>query len=320
MDYLKHKATNILVSGKTSHMFKPSQICVCICTFKKPDLLRQLLAKLEAQESDGLFEYSIVIVDNDKYESARKAVESHIRQSKVSVTYLVEPRQNIALARNKAIENAEGDFVSFIDDDEYPPPKWLLRLYTAFKTYNPNGGVLGPVVPYYPEGTPQWLIKSKICDRPNHRTGTVLDWNMTRTGNVLLARPMLRETYPLFDSKKGRTGGEDKVFFKMLIEHGYTFIWCQEAHVFEVVYKDRWKLSHYIHRSLMRGGVEGREHGIFSLYVLRSLLSLSYYTFFLAVSMFRGRHQIFKNVIKVVYDFARFIGCLGLVFEKERRD
>ena len=29
--------------------------------------------------------------------------------------YCVEPRQNIALTRNKAIEHAKGDFIAFID-------------------------------------------------------------------------------------------------------------------------------------------------------------------------------------------------------------
>ena len=302
-------------------MSQRHHICVCICTYKRPELLKRLLSKLEEQETEGLFDYSIVIVDNDRFESARQTVESCAWQSKISISYYVEPEQNIALARNKAVKNANGDFMGFIDDDEYPSNKWLLKLYTAFNTYKPNGGVLGPVIPYYPEGTPQWLIKSKICDRPNHPTGSILDWNMTRTGNVLLSRKIFREKEFLFDSQKGRIGGEDKEFFKLLMKHGYSFIWCREADVHEVVYPDRWKLSYYLYRSLMMGGDAGKEYGKNSAYYLiRSLVSLLCYTVFLSVSIFSGKHYIYRYVIKVVYDFARVVGCLGIVFVKGRRD
>lgn len=302
-------------------MSQKHHISVCICTYKRPELLRQLLSKLEEQKSEGLFEYSIVIVDNDRFESARQTAESCARQTKISISYYVEPEQNIALARNKAIENAKGDFIGFIDDDEYPSKTWLLNLYTAFNTYKPNGGVLGPVVPYYPEGTPRWLIKSKICDRPNHPTGTILDWNMTRTGNVLLSRRIFRKKGFLFDSKKGRIGGEDKELFKLLMEHGYSFIWCHEADVHEVVYPDRWELSYYLCRSLMMGGYAGKEYSKNSAYYLiRSLVSLLGYTVFLSVSIFSGKHYIYKYFIRVVYDFARVMGCLGIVFVKGRRD
>jgi glycosyltransferase involved in cell wall biosynthesis len=283
-------------------------------------MLLKLLSKFEEQVTNNLFYYSVVIVDNDKYESARQTVESYAKHSNLQIRYFVEIEQNISLARNRALKNSEGDFIGLIDDDEYPPTAWLLNLYTSFNTYKPSGGVLGPVVPVYPEGTPQWLIKSKICDRPNPPTGTLLDWNMTRTGNVLISRGIFKENGFIFDSKKGRTGGEDKDFFKILIEHGYSFIWCREAPVYEVIYEDRWKLSHYLHRSLMMGGVEGKEHGIFSLYLIRSLISLLCYSVSLCVSIFRGRHNIYKNVIRVVYDYARVMGCLGFVFEKERRE
>ncbi len=301
-------------------MSKRHHICVCICTFKRPELLRQLLSNLEEQKTEGFFDYSIVIVDNDKLESARQVVENFARQSRISIGYEVEPVQNIALARNRAIENADGDFIGLIDDDEFPSSRWLLNLYTAFNTYKPNGGVLGPVIPYYPEGAPQWLIKSKICVRPNHPTGTMLDWNMTRAGNVLLSKKIFNENRFLFDAKKGRTGGEDKELFKLLMEHGYSFIWCREADVYEVVYPDRWKLSHYLYRSLMNGGVTGKEYGKYLTYFVRSLVSLVCYTTLLSISIFSGRHYIYKYFIRVVYDFGRIMGCFGIVFEKERRD
>jgi len=298
-----------------------NHICVCICTYKRPDYLVKLLTELEKQETGGLFVFSIVIVDNDSSESARETVERYAAQSKISITYDVEPKQNIALARNKTLENATGDFVAFIDDDEYPSNTWLRDLYRAFITYKPNGGILGPVIPYYPEGTPKWLIKSKICDRSNPPTGTILNVEMTRTGNALLSRKIFQEGSFVFDEKYGRCGGEDKELFKILIDRGYQFIWCREAGAYEVVNQSRWKLSHYLYRAVLNGGDNGKWYCKGSaVYFMRALLSFIYYTGLLSVSIFMGKHYIYKYLIKVVFDFARILGCFGIAFVTVRRD
>src|SRR5712664_2193634 len=162
-------------------------ITVCICTHKRPELLKKLLQELADQDTGGLFTYSIVIVDNDRLQSAEVAVADFATKSKVGIKYCMEPRQNIALARNRTIENASGDFVAFIDDDEFPTKQWLLSLFHICDKSS-AAGVLGPVLPYFDDGVPQWIVKGKFYDRPQHRTGTVLNWQQTRTGNVLLQR------------------------------------------------------------------------------------------------------------------------------------
>jgi succinoglycan biosynthesis protein ExoM len=301
-------------------MLKNDHICVCICTYKRPELLKLLLSKLEEQVTESHFDYSIVIVDNHRLESARSTVESYARQSKISIRYFVEPEQNIALARNKAVENAKGDYIAFIDDDEFPSNTWLIRLYAAFNKYKPSGGVLGPVIPYYPVGTPKWLVKSKICERPNHPTGTKLDWNMTRTGNVLLTGKIFIGKKNYFNEKKGRTGGEDKLLFQQLMKLGFSFIWCQEADVYETIYPDRWKLSHYLNRRLCIGGEAGRENGVYSVALTRSLVAILVYTALLSVSILMGKRYTYKYLLNIVYHFARVMGCFGIVLERGRRD
>ena len=116
-----------------------SHISVCICTYKRPELLRQLLIELGRQDTAELFGYSIVVADNDRAESARSVVRVFSENSQIAVNYCVEPEQNIALARNKALENASGDFVAFIDDDELPARNWLLTLFETCNRYRADG-------------------------------------------------------------------------------------------------------------------------------------------------------------------------------------
>src|SRR5262249_17311235 len=95
-------------------------ISVCICTYKRTDLLPRLLVGLKDQETGGLFSYSVTVADNDGLRSAENVVNKFAAESAISVKYCVEPQQNISLARNTAVANSTGEFVAFIDDDEFP--------------------------------------------------------------------------------------------------------------------------------------------------------------------------------------------------------
>lgn len=232
-------------------MTHKNHIGVCICTYKRPGQLGRLIAELQRQVSLGLFDLSINIVDNDGSESARSTVEAHARQSHVSISYHVEPRQNIALARNMAIEHAEGDFFALIDDDELPGPQWLLGLYRAISRSSADG-ILGPVLPRYEKEPPRWVVRGRLFDRPSYASGRVLDWQDTRTGNALLKADLFKGGHDWFRPEFG-SGGEDRDFFRRKIEEGRTFVWCKEAPVFENVPPERWKMTVLLKRALLRG-------------------------------------------------------------------
>src|SRR5262245_37392378 len=107
-----------------------SHITVCICTYKRPLLLKRLLNDVGRQDTGGMFTISIVVVDNDRAETAKPVVQEFATASTVPVNYFVEPQQNIALARNRAVLNAKGDFIACVDDDEFPIEGWLRNLFT----------------------------------------------------------------------------------------------------------------------------------------------------------------------------------------------
>jgi len=165
-------------------------ITVCICTFKRPNLLKRLLDALERQITEGLFSYSVVVADNDYKQSAKDVVSGFAANSSISVVYCVEPEQNIALVRNKALENAKGNFIAFIDDDEIPERDWLYNLFKTCNEYRVDG-VLGPVKPHFEHKPPQWIIKGKFFERPEYGTGYRMNWPETRTGNLLFRREIL---------------------------------------------------------------------------------------------------------------------------------
>ncbi len=284
-------------------------ISVCICTYKRPQYLKRLLSELSGQDTEDLFTYSIIIADNDHSRSAEPVVMDFAATSLIPVKYCVEPRQNIPLARNMAVMNANGDFVAFIDDDEFPSKRWLLFLFNTLREYDVDGA-LGPVMPYFEAQPPRWILEGRFHDRPTHPTGLRLDWNDCRTGNVLLKRQVLvREGQPF---RPQCLSGEDQDFFRRMIEKGGVVVWCDKAVVYEVVPPARWKRSFLVKRALFRGVFSLRNHGFPPARILKSLLATPSYAAALPFALILGQANFMRCMFKFSYHLGRLLAFVGV--------
>jgi glycosyltransferase involved in cell wall biosynthesis len=255
-----------------------THVAVCICTFKRPEMLRRLLASLQGQDTGGAVRLSISVVDNDGSGSAADPVAEFRKGSGMPVRYVVEPQQNISAARNRALASAEADYYACIDDDEVAERSWVLNLYRTIVAER-AAGVLGPVRPSYDNPPPAWLVRGRIQERREFPTGTEMsDPKYCRTGNVLFSRALIASQDRLFDPEYGRTGGEDVDFFRRMMKAGHRFIWCNEAVVHEVTPLFRQKRSYYLRRALLRGVVQSGRARLLSLDSLKSLVACMVYT------------------------------------------
>ena len=294
-------------------------ITVSICTYQRPELLGRLLEALERQKTGGLFTYSVSVVDNDRHRSGQRAVEAAAAKGIVPVTYDVEPEQNIALARNRAVRNAWGTHIAFLDDDERPIEDWLLLLYLTCRSQAAHG-VLGPVKPEFPQTPPPWIVQGRICERKSYTTGTVVRRHSdARTGNVLFDRRIFEGEPQPFDPRFGRTGGEDVDFFRRMIEKGYVFVWCNEAEAYETVPPERMTRSYYLRRALLRGTVVFRRSSLAMKVcgVARSLAAVTVYTPLLIVLVF-APGLFMRYLIKYCDHLGKLTAAAGLTVIKER--
>ena len=286
-------------------------ITVCVCTYKRPRYLENLIRALQSQIVDGA-SHSIVVVDNDEDASARSTVESLQRLSAARLRYFVEPEQNISMARNRAISESEGEYVAFIDDDELPSTHWLNTLYRTCLAHQ-VAGVLGPVFPRYEEQPPRWVTMGGFYERPNHRTGDILEWKNTRTGNVLLRREILHPPENRFRHEFG-SGGEDRDLFRRLIAQGLRFIWCAEAPVYETVPAVRCTRSFMLRRALLRGQLPHFTRA----QIARSLLAIPVYTVSLPFLAVYSDHLFMKYLIKDCDHIGRVFAFCGISLIREK--
>lgn len=128
------------------------RLSVAICSKDRWDWVDRLLASLEAVRDGEPFE--VLVVDN---------ASSHDRIAEVcaarGVRCVREPRVGLDFARNRAIREATGEIVAFLDDDVVVDRNWLWGIRRAWAE-NPDAGcVTGLVLPMALETEAQVLFE-----------------------------------------------------------------------------------------------------------------------------------------------------------------
>lgn len=122
------------------------KVSVIIPTYKPQDYIWQCLGSLTKQTfSYNLFE--VIIVLNGCCEPWKSELEAYIsaNMSALTVKLIQIDQGGVSNARNVAIEMAEGEYVTFLDDDDYISPRYLELLY---EKSDPNTVVLSRPFPF----------------------------------------------------------------------------------------------------------------------------------------------------------------------------
>jgi succinoglycan biosynthesis protein ExoM len=301
--------------------FSATNISICVATFRRPSLLENALASLGRLVIPEGTRVQIVVVDNDRDESARTVVDSFTRHAAYPVTYDVEPTQNIALARNRCLRHAAGEYVAFIDDDEVADPMWLVSLLAAARTFGAHA-VLGPVLPILENNAPAWIRIGGFFERQRFETGTRRQHG--GTGNALVKRDVLEKEGLQFDPKYGLTGGSDTLLFWQLVKSGALIVWCDEAVVSEAVPAERATVRWLLRRAYRGGQTYAR---IFVLCLplhkriasaLKRIVLLSFAVLGLPICACLGKTWVVRCLQKVCSNAGQLSCGVAAIFEEYR--
>ena len=105
-------------------------ISVIIPTYRYGDYFWDCLKSLNNQNLDAS-KFEIIIVLNGEKEPYWSSIVSYFRNDNISVNVklLYSEKPNVSDARNLGLDNARGEYVAFIDDDDIVSPFYLSELY-----------------------------------------------------------------------------------------------------------------------------------------------------------------------------------------------
>ncbi|CAA9222309.1 MAG: hypothetical protein AVDCRST_MAG93-497, partial [uncultured Chloroflexia bacterium] len=296
------------------------RVAVCVITYQRPDGLKRLIGGLD----ELVFDKSpppnleIIVVDNDQTGSACALLESSSRKLGWPIKCCVEPRRGIPHARNKAIACAGTgvDFIAFVDDDELPQPSWLDELLCVQRSYDADV-VQGPVLPYFPEDVPTWIVKGRFFERYAVRAGygTGQRLELADTNNVLVRSEVFAGMDKLFDERFALTGGSDTHFFMRVFRAGYKIVWANDALAYEWIPKSRANVRWILQRAYRLGNTRSvceldleSSRGGRVVPVVKGVGRIVQGLLLVPVSLVRGRHAFVEALYGVCYGAGRLAG------------
>lgn len=219
-------------------------ISVIICTYNRDKYIYNVLRSV-AENDYPHDKYEIVLVNNnssDNTESECQRFQADFPD--IAFRYCVETNQGLSYARNRGIQESQGDLLAYVDDDATVNKEYL-RTYADFFNKTPEAVAAGgPILPVCETEEPSWM---------SHYTRQLV------TGRLYLGdrqRPFAHGAYPgggnscyrrsvfdavgLFNVELGRKGSsligaEEKDLYDKMTTLGMKFYYLPTAILYHII-------------------------------------------------------------------------------------
>lgn len=231
-----------------------------IPTRDRPDLLRDCLLTLIAQDADpNAFE---VVVIDDGSECDLAAALTALPTSPVSIRLIRQEASGLTTARNHGASVARGDALAYLDDDTLVAPGWAAAVIAAFQDTGCDG-LAGRVELQFEAPRPRWVDGSRLrlyLSELELGTGdrVTLPPPLLPVGANCAVRRTAFDRIGGFRRGFGRVGSsllsnEDLDFFTRVRATGGDIVYEPAAHVLHRVPAERLTIAWFRRRSYAQG-------------------------------------------------------------------
>lgn len=237
---------------------------VALCTHNHADRLVRTLADLNTlKQPEAGWEF--LVIDNGCVDDTPKLLTRHVWPVGWQVRVVREVKLGLSNARNRAIVEARGDYVIFMDDDETADPDWLCAYERLIRAKEPDA-FGSRIQVLYEDQRPAWLTDelSAFLGELNRAEDIVrlVDPYTSFNGGNFGIRKAVCDQIGLFDDMLGRkgrvnTGGEEVDFYRRLLANGLKVWWTPEAIIHHRIQASKLKRSYFLDLHYRQGRVEG---------------------------------------------------------------
>ena len=149
---------------------------VVICCHNSAARLPETLSHLAHQQVPKDLDWEVLVIDNASEDgTAEVAQDVWSRCHPAPLRMIREERLGTSYARERGLEEARYDLVSFLDDDNWASPEWL-GMVTEVMTAAPDIGACGGANEAVCEGArPRWFERFA----ESYAVGTQARWAVT---------------------------------------------------------------------------------------------------------------------------------------------
>jgi glycosyltransferase involved in cell wall biosynthesis len=236
---------------------------VALCTHNHSDRLERTLRDLaELRMPEAPWEF--LVVDNGCTDGTSELLARHVWPAGWQVRVVREEKLGLSNARNRAIAEARGKYVIFMDDDETADPDWLCAFERLTRDKDPDA-FGGRIRVLFEDARPVWLRDDLLgfLGELNRGEGIVplTDPYASFYGGNFGIRKTVCGVVGLFDDMLGRkgadnTGGEEVDFYRRLLDAGFRVWWTPEAVIHHRIQTAKLERSYFFDLHYRMGRVE----------------------------------------------------------------
>lgn len=236
---------------------------IALCTHNHADRLVRTLADLRSlRQPEAAWE--LLFIDNGCRDATPDLLARHVWPEGWQVRVAREEKLGLSNARNRAIAEARGDYVIFIDDDETPDPDWLCAYERLIRAHDPDA-FGGRQVVLFEDARPAWLKDELLgflgeLNRADEIVPLTDPYTPFYGGNFGI-RKAVCEKVGLFDAALGRkgtdnTGGEEVDFYRRLLAAGFKVWWTPEAVIHHRIQAEKLSRGYFLDLHYRMGRME----------------------------------------------------------------
>ncbi|MEQ8998302.1 MAG: hormogonium polysaccharide biosynthesis glycosyltransferase HpsE [Coleofasciculus sp. B1-GNL1-01] len=236
---------------------------VAIPTYNSANRLTKLLDKLRQQTDLDQITWEIIVVDNNSTDNTAQVVQEYQENwlADVPLTYILEPEQGAAYARLRAVKEAQGELIGFLDDDNLPNPDWIVQAHTFAKNHPQAGALSGQIHGEFEVEPPENFqrIQAFLAIREHGSTPHQFEPQNLRlptAAALVVRRKAWQESVPQRPHLKGRLagsmlGGEDYEPLLYMHKAGWEIWYHPDLHTYHQI--PHWRLERDYLLSISRG-------------------------------------------------------------------
>ena len=235
-----------------------TKISAVICTYKRADYLRVALRSL-CDQSLPREQYEVIVVDNAG-ETEIEQIVNDFKTENIQLRYVIESRVGLSHARNKALKEARGEYIAYLDDDARADAGWLDALVRTFEKTG-AAAIGGRVWLDWAGNKPAWVHDEQLSlftfvDHGDE-SHSLRDGEYLVGANIAFRSDVLKEVGG-FDSDLGRQGsvllsGEEAKVLHQITQRGWTIYYEPAALAWHSVHPSRKRPSWLLRRMFWDG-------------------------------------------------------------------
>jgi glycosyltransferase involved in cell wall biosynthesis len=226
------------------------RITIAVPTYNRSRLLGATLASIGALQLPARIEAECVVVDNRSTDDTTRIVAEFAANCAMPTRYVYESGAGSSHARNRAVEEARGDLILFIDDDAVAEPDWAVELLAEMERRQLDVAC-GMVLPRWCREPPRWLgprlyVRLAVHDAARLALASRAECDTIHnyfSANVVFRRRIF-EMFGNFRQDLGVVGGnpmsgEDTELFARIMAKGGAVSFAPRARVHHIIPPER---------------------------------------------------------------------------------